>query len=189
MYGCSPQTLSDPTEYEKVISKSEEISSVKTFEGTIYSMKYLPAEVLAIRNSRISGVFNKKKYNEELIKLNQGVYFNLIISGEEGNSKVKNKIMDKRKYMESLAYINSELQNNFRIIIDNRDTLFCSLSHFEAPSSFKPEFRFFLAFDLQNKLITDEMTLTFNDELLGSGPVKFSFEKTSIESLPKFKTL
>lgn len=185
---CTGKTTNNFLEFEKEINQSKELTNSKTINGINYSLRFVPAEILAIRNGLQNDNLDKKKYEVELNKLKDGLYFNFILSGDN-NNKVKNIIENKKKYMENLAYLSNEFQNSFKIIIDEKDTLYCSLSHFEAPSSIKPEFRFFLAFDLKNKKVKNEFTLEYNDELFGSGPIKFLYKNKNIEALPKLKLL
>jgi hypothetical protein len=172
-------------EYITYMNNSEKLCVVKEFNGIQYKAKIQPPELLTLKNSDVE-IKTNSDFKKELEYFKDKINFVFIIEDvDKNNTVVKSTVFNKERYAAILAYANTDLKKDL-LLIQNGDTLYCSVFHLEPANSIQPVLRLSLGFsnlNAQNK----DYTLIFNDNIFSNGPLKFRYAKGLFEQLPELK--
>jgi hypothetical protein len=149
-----------------------------------FSLQYKPLEYVVLTENRTNKLKESEleTRKEELENLQ---YYNFKISSLRGTEMLSTNIRSEEEYNARLYYFSALAQQDISLI-DGSDTLPCLLYHFERNYGLGPYNNLVLAFRNTGKI--NNKTFVYNDQVLGTGPVKFSIKASDIHQTPTLKT-
>lgn len=186
---CGREILA-PKEYVNFIrSEKSGLLVSKTIDGFEFSLLYKPCEYIALMQDKDESM--SKAALDEKIKPMEGMqYYTFTIKTESGQELMREGINAENEYYERLDYIVSYMQNDLTLI-DGKDTLPCTLFHYERNYNVAPQNNFVLGFEKPKaaagaNAATDK-TLVFNDQILGIGKLMLTINSSAIQNIPQLK--
>ena len=185
---CSNRSMK-ADEFARWVESNKDIVATKTIDNYEFSLKYLPAAFLALRD------LNGKRFTEKDLNSTEENYFcsyNLvfkIVAKDHSKDVIKEGADSKGAYFSKLQYFISGLQQDV-FLADGTDTIRCSLCNFERTFNLNPYLTFYLLFDKKgrkNEHFDHDLTLIYNDHILGVGKTYLRIDKTDLNDIPKLK--
>ena len=160
----------------------------KTIDDITFSAQYKPYEYIACieeKTEQISDSLTKRKIAE----LDGMEYIDLKIALKDGQQELlKYNLLSKADYETRVKYFSFGMQNDISLV-ENGDTIPCSLFHFERAYDVTPYCTFLLGFVKKAKKNISDETLIFPDRTFHKGIVKLTFSKNDLDHIPKLRTL
>jgi hypothetical protein len=156
----------------------------KEFENADFKCFYRPPEYQALIS------LNGKTFdNDSLEKLTLGfaewITLSLRISLPENKHPLNKSELTSAQYAGRLEYYMNG-QRDFNLVIDNKDTLECSLYHLERNYGAAPFLEINLGFK-REKQINENITLHYYDRVFSNGLVKFYYDGEKLNQRPIFE--
>jgi hypothetical protein len=174
-----------PDEYVTFLNSDESgMKSTSVVNNIRYQSILVPSQYLVIKHSKDS-IKTQKDFEHQLdYYIDQLNVILLISDAGQKNHVVKKTIFDSQKYNSIIAYVNSEMKNDFMLVQDN-DTIYTSLLHIESSNSVEPLLRLSLGFTGVNPKAKD-VVLVFSDNIFENGFIKFNYA-SALSKLPEIK--
>lgn len=169
----------DARDYIRWYRNNEQLNISKTYPGHEFTATYKTPELIILTeqggNDLKADVFKKRK--AELGNLS---YFNFKIRTNE------NEDLFIVAGYNNVDYPVDLMQADF-YLVQEKDTAYCQLYHFERNFGLSPVTNISLAFDTEKFDKASDFTLVFNDEIFRTGINKFLFRTSAIHSIPKLR--
>lgn len=182
----SSQELLPKTFVQWIQNPENGLRKEKTIDDMVFSAQYKPYEYIVCmeeRTEEIEDSILKSKMNE----LNEMQYFDFkMMLKEEQKELLKYKITSQDEYDKRVKYFAFQMQQDIQLIEGN-DTLSCELFHFERAYDLSPSAVFLLAFP--KTTYAGDKTLVVYDRIFNKGYIKFNFNNSQLQNLPKIKTI
>ncbi|HLP11685.1 MAG TPA: hypothetical protein VK177_07090 [Flavobacteriales bacterium] len=167
-----------------------QLLSQKKTEDITFTICYQPAEWLALKSLGKSA--SSELVNRETSNYQDLMYFTLRMQlNTEQTELLKFRCTGSHNYQERVNYYSFKVQNDIGLVIDSKDTLPCSISHFERAYTITNYTDIMLGFSMKelNKLAPEWKTVTvlFNDRIFENAIIPFSFERKQLSNTPKVK--
>lgn len=163
------------------------IKKEKTIDDITFSIQYKPSEYIICieeKKDQLSDSIVKKK-QEELCDME---YYDFTIALAEAQGELlKHDLTTIAEYDERVQYFAFEMQKDIKLIEDG-DTIPCSLFHFERTYDIAPYSKFLLGFVKGKNTEPEERILTFYDKVFDKGLIKFTYTNEDFNNIPKLKT-
>lgn len=179
LFGCGKKRLNQSDYLRFINSEESGLVQKKEFNNVIYKAKvHLPEMISAAAEENLT----KAKFDSNMAYYHNKINF-IFIMEDNGSTKVRNAMFDKEKYGTILSYANTELKNDFKLLIGN-DTLYCGLVHLETANSIQPVIRMTVGFSGVDSS-AKSLTLIYNDNIFSNGPIKFYYSHETLNNLPE----
>ena len=187
--GCAggPDELA-PGEYVSWIECAENgLRPSKTINGYTFDLLYKPCEYVVMRENLYI-----PSSAEEMMKETEAIgdmqYFTLRISKEGNMDLLSDDAGTMDVFSSRLMYFTNLMQYDISLV-ENGDTLPCSLFHFERTYAVDPHSTFLLGFPKSTTVSDGSLskTFVFKDRELGTGPIILAIEQENIERIPSLK--
>lgn len=182
---CNKSKLS-PEEYVKWID-SDKNGLVKTKEINGYQItsKLVPAEYIAVKETYAENKkFDAPTYNKKVKELGSQYYIYMQLKPLNGNkSALRNDIGSADDYYYRIEYFNFMSEKDVYLVA-NTDTLKCALSNFENNYEITPFNNWQLVFEKPAKPLKEDLKFVWDDQALGIGRVRFSYDIDDINNIP-----
>ena len=149
-----------------------------------FELEYRPQELVALQNLN-DDISNKDAFDNELRELSGFQFFNFKISGKGTTDFLKTGVSDQSEYYQRLAYFSSFAQPDF-FLVEGKDTLACSMYHFERNYGISPFQTILLGFD-NSKTSIEDKKLIYEDKTLGIPSVQMEIPAKKIKKIPNLK--
>jgi hypothetical protein len=160
----------------------------KTIEDLEFSAQYKPYEYIACleeKKSEMKDSIVKRKLSE----LEGMDYLDLRITIKEGQGELlKHKLSSVAEYNNRINYFSFKMQKDISLVV-GKDTIPCSLFHFERAYDVAPYSQFVLGFSQNKKRELSDMTLVIQDQIFHKGIIKLSFSESDLLKIPKLKAI
>lgn len=172
-----------------VQNKKNGLKKEKLIDDISFSIQYKPLQYIVCIEEK------QKEIHENVLKskieeLNDMEYYDLKIMLKSAQGELlKHQISSATEYDQRVKHYAFEMQNEIKLVEDN-DTIPCSLFHFERAYDAAPYCKFLLGFSKnkeQNSI--NEKTLIFQDKIFHKGIIKFTFNRKELNNIPKLKTV
>jgi hypothetical protein len=187
----TPQTLGR-SEYIEWVRKTENgLSQERTINDLDFKVSFIPWELHALKelDEKCSQVMVDKSVNE----IKDMFYFTLKIS----SNKLPVELLridnpSTEEYNGRIEYYSFKMQNDIKLVLE-KDTIDCSLFHFERTYNASPEATFNLGFLLPDKMknkkqmIYPDMTMSVDENIFNTGIVNVTFKKSDLNKIPSLK--
>lgn len=178
-----------PEQYMSWIKSSEkDLVKIKEVKGYRFTVKLQPAELLVLRHQER---FNSQSSVDSLINIQKGVV-NLVMdigSADNQHPLLRANLASEEEYYQRMFYYTSEVQKDI-YLVEGSDTLPCSFYHFEQTFNITPVNSMIMEFERKNPQAGyQDITLVYEDRMLNTGMLKFSFKKSFLNNLPQLRIL
>lgn len=173
---------------EWVNSTSSQLIQRKSIDEYKYELKYLPVEYM-ITNEEKSNKLNKVVYDSLKKEYDGMEYFELKLSVEGFNDEpAKYNSINMSDYQQKIMYLSFAMQNDLYIELKGNEKIKCKLFHNERIYGVAPYSKFLFGFSKEDlKKDVNEFKVVFNDQLFKTGKIKFNWEMTTLNNIPKIK--
>ncbi len=166
-----------------VADKENELVKTKEIKDIIFNTAYMPGEVMAYMELK-NKEYSQSQFKEISEHYSAMSYFNFRIELKEGSGEVlKYNLSSAGQYNERLNYMAFNMQKDI-YLVQNSDTLYPGLFHYERIFEVAPYATAMLAFDNEKFKKDEEFTIVYNDRLFNKGLIKFNYRPKQLIDLP-----
>lgn len=181
-----------PSEYIRYIdNKTNGLVKDKKIGVFTVDCEYKPSAYIVIKeNYKQNPKEVIKNFENENIEASKMFHFYIRLSAENENDVLKNDIQNQEEYFERLNYFSNFVQKDL-YLISGSDTIDCAYTYFERNYGLSNKSTILLGFKRSemNKSNSDQsLTLIYDDQVLGMGPVHFKFSSKDISNIPVLDT-
>ncbi len=175
-----------PIEYINWCENQEnELKQSKQIGDFTFSAFYQPLDYLAIKELNKEELMNSKNFSEKVKEYGEMTYCSFRMENSKANSELlKTDLSSDQQYYGRLEYMSFKMQEDFKLI-QGKDTLPCSMYHFERIYNLAPYATFVLGFPKTNS--KEDIKLWFHDKVFNNGIVILNFKTESVHNLPKLE--
>lgn len=150
-----------------------------------FQVQYCPTEYLLIKEYKTGDL--SEKVVEERRKDNEGLlFFKLRISADGSNDVLNYHLNSGEEYYARVQYLSYGFEENIALV-NERDTIFPALFHFERTYGVAPFADFMMAFNTTLK--TDgEFQMIIDDKVFDTGILQFTYQSRNLQNIPKLIT-
>jgi len=160
------------------------LSQEKEFDGIQYQVLYKPVDYVLAKELS-SGALQPANVEARRKELGNLQYLTLRIKSKESNELMSAGISNENEYYQRLEYFMGGIQDDI-YLVEEKDTIPCTLCHFERNYGLAPYNNFVLAFAPGTHKEADKI-FVYDDKLLGTGKVMLKFSSADIAGAPKLK--
>jgi len=182
--GCRPKTL-EPASYVRFLQeKGNGFRKETTVGDWTYKLQYKPPAYIYLQENGGKAV-TEEDFEQRKQTLKGWLFFNLYVSHKTTHKMSPLRIIsrDMTEYNAYLSYYLSENKMNFKLFTPT-DTLSPSVYVFENNYNLSPEDVFVVGFQLSKDWKPSDITVSYNDEILKTGIIKFSFAGEELTKEP-----
>jgi hypothetical protein len=149
-----------------------------------YAVQYKTAAFIYLQEKK-SGQVSEEEYMKRKGELEEWIFFNVSVqhSTVKSASPLRLSSSDLGQYNILLNYYLGENRNNFKLISENK-TFTPEIYLFENNYNLSPQDVFVLGFHTGKDSKPEQFTLSYNDEVLASGIIRFAFNKQDLLNEP-----
>ncbi len=115
-------------------------------------------------------------------------YYDFTISITSGQGELlKYNLTSATQYEDRVKYFAFEMQQYLKLVEDG-DTIPCTLFHFERTYDIASYSKFLLGFEKGKNQKPKERVFTFYDKIFNKGLIKFTYTDEDFNNIPKLKT-
>ena len=168
LYSCSSKPSSmTAEEYLSWTSNAEELNRSQSIGSVHVETKYLPNDI-----ARAQGEENNPSTIDFVVKIVDQQMGDLLAVSQHDPSSFNR-----------LAYVTGKIQRDFTLVTGDYDTLSCGLAHLERNYGVGPN-KLFVSFGLGPEKSYTSFTLLYDDNLSGTGIMKFPYTKDQLALIP-----
>jgi hypothetical protein len=183
---CSKKQAS-PQEYMNYIN-SKENGLLKSIDIGDYliEVQYRPVEYTALQEIGVDQA--TKETLNELVQQHKGEHCVLfrIGSKDKKTDALAIGITDQQQYNDRISYLISQINKDI-YLVDGKDTIPCSMHHFERSYHLTHYHTILFTFDKpegRSKEEEGDKTIVYNDNLLGIGKMNIRIDEKDIQHIP-----
>jgi len=187
--GCTRMDLT-PVNYVKWMEdESNGLRQSKMIDQLEFQVQLKTNEYVLLKEENIIPAGRKDEFEKEKKELGEMRYFTFKIKTPDGTDPLKFRLADKEEYYARVKYYSFDVQNDFQLV-EGKDTLSCSLAHFERNFGIAPEITCLLGFPpaRSEAMQQENKSFVYYDRVFNSGRLIFSFSKENINHIPKLKS-
>lgn len=183
MAACQPAERS-PGDYTRWLAENQtQLSTQTTQSGLLFSLNYLPADWLALREAGAENTEALGKVRQEYGGLE---YYRLRVALQSGQGDVLQfRAAGTDEYYQRVEYFSFGLQHDIYLLA-GQDTLPCRLFHFERNYGAAPYMDFMLGFEEKEGNNFDH-TLMYHERVYSNILLTLTIPKENIQRIPKLK--
>lgn len=183
---CGNKEMKPSALIQWVESEESGLVQRQEFEHYFFEAKYKPLDYVISIEGRTDDL-SEAKYSTLKSELDGLQYVDLNIGplAQQGNA-LSAGTESQEEYFERLDYFVTYAQQDI-FMVQGADTLYPKLYHFERNYGLAPKNTLLLGFDQGAE--AEDRQVYIDDQILGVGRVKFSFENSKINSTPTLKRI
>lgn len=178
-----------PREYVAWVQNLDNgLHSEKTIDEINFSIQYKPYNYIICMEERSDSI-SSKLVASKVSELNGLDYYDLKIKliNSEGEL-LKHDLSSSSEYQKRVEYFAFGLEKDIRLV-NGKDSIRCSMFHFERSYEAAPYCTILLGFKSLENNKNAQLTLVLEDKIFSKGIIKFTFNKSNFERIPKLKTI
>ncbi len=184
--GCGRESLEPSAFIQWVDQPENRLINEKTVGAFKFIAQYRPLDYM-VATALVNNHNHFTSVDSLESKFRNLQYFIIKIGTNTGNREfLQQSVSGKDEYYERIRYYTSMAQQDI-LLVDDVDTLPCTLYHFERTYSVSPYNTLLLAFQSTGK--AKNKKLIFNDQVLNTGKLIFTFNEDDINNVPKLKKI
>jgi hypothetical protein len=172
----------DCKEYMRdVESESNGLKITKIMNGIKYSMQFKPVDYI-LYNEFKSCDIETEQAEKRRKELGDVYYFQLNINSQSNKDVLMENLANENEYYQRLNYCSFDMQDDFTLV-QNGDSIICSLYHFQNNYGVKKDADIVLAFPNSTAKLekSKKLSLVYKDYAFGNGQIVFDFDPSKIE--------
>jgi hypothetical protein len=186
MASCGPEArhsyeVSSASDAKAFVEAEAKTNSHETkIKEVNFKLKYISAEEMALRNLGDVSKFTQASFDSMVKDYEGQLYFNLEVSIDHFNEEILHYKMDPSAggaFEERVNYYSFNMQKDICIVIAEKDTIPCTMYHYERNYGISPKNNFMLGFE--TKQLKDAV-LVYDNKYLTTGPVKFALSEQEL---------
>lgn len=154
----------------------------KSLGNFTYTVMYKPASYVALQSLAGEQGVNKARYEEELKAVGSMLYFTFQVAHADAQDAFMADVENEQEYGARVSYFMNDAQQDF-MLVNGTDTLPCTLYHYERDYGISNKESISLGFDPGNKPVKN-LQFIYNDQQLGTGPVKVTYTEAQLHAIP-----
>lgn len=174
-----PTQLSSSEYMRWVKNPSNKLYQQKEIGDYRYELQYKPPAYMAYMEQSSQKKLDTLQFQHRKKELENTWQFNLMLAHKEYGNILNQQLGE--TYFERLSYLVTNIQTDLMLVAD-QDTLSCVLYHVERNYNLAPYTNILIGFERKNT--HKELTLIYNDRLLGAGPLMFKYPANQLIKLP-----
>jgi hypothetical protein len=179
---CNKKPLNQTDYIAWVEDEDNGLSIGKSFEDIDYQILFKPVNYI-LAKELVNGGIKKATIESRKKELGEMLYFTLRITSKHSNELLNANIKNENEYYQRLEYFMSYMQDDI-YLVEGKDTISCSLYHYERNYGLAPYNNFVIGFNKLNAEIQDKIFI-YEDKVLGTGKIIFKIKKEDIENVPE----
>lgn len=189
LFSCGKKQLSPSEMVKWTEDPGNQLVHKKTFNGIEYSLQYLPAGYLALREQATVSSVNKKQFVTRLGELEQYHHFQLRLRVPGVNTDpLLYGISDQQEYTQRDMFYGFAFKEHIKKVntgAAGKDTVNCQLYQFVQHHGLAPYADIVFAFSKEEK--EEQFQVVFDDPVFNNGFMKYTFTAEEINHLPEVK--
>ena len=185
LISCNSNKLNRDEYIRWVESYENGLKQTKIIDNTEFKLQYRPHTYVVLKELHIKNP-TYKMLTEKEEELKNYKYFGLQIKKDTSlNKKLNNKLYEGVQLNQS-AYFDLYMPGHIWLI-EGKDTITCSMFHFESDGGLRPYYNFLIAFSKNTNKDTLDKVFIFDDDLIVKGVVSFTVKASDINNIPNIK--
>jgi hypothetical protein len=149
------------------------------------TLKYISNEQMALRDLDDLSKATQASFDSILKGYDSLLFFNLEVSIDHFNEELLHyKPEQGASFEERVAYYSFDMQKNICIVVAEKDTIPCTMYHYERNYGVSPKNTFMLGFEASH---LKNAVLIYDNQFLTTGPVKFALRDQDLFTHPQIK--
>lgn len=183
---CSREELI-PSEYISWVNDpTNRLLRKKTINPLEIEVLYKPIDYIISNEQRRNNI-PLEEYKKRKQELEGMQYYTFKIGITNSNYNITNyEVVDQKQQDERISYLSFAMQNDIKLV-EGKDTLPCKLFHFERSHDLVTYRTFVVAFEQPETTRMANKTIVINLPYFNTGPIKLSYKKSDLESIPTIK--
>jgi len=166
-----------------VAAKENDLTKTKEISELNYRLSYMPKECLAYIETK-NTEYSKELFEEARTHYDGMTYFNLRIELKGGSGELlKYNLNSGQQYNDRITYMSFKMQKDV-FLVQDKDTLYPGLFHFERIYEVAPYATVMMAFDNEKFNPEEEFTIVYDDKLFNKGYIKYNYSTKQLIDLP-----
>ncbi len=186
-HGPLSYEISSPAEVKAFLENEKENGFYETkLKDVNFKLSYIPAEAMALREIGDLSQATQASF-DSLAKSYEGLlFFDMEISIDHFTEEMIHygiTANDEASFENRVAYYSFGMQKDINLI-SGKDTIPCTVYHYERNYGISPQNHFMLGFRASH---VKDVVLVYDNQLLDTGPVKFALKEQDLVYHPKIK--
>lgn len=182
-------TLSSVTDVKAFVADEEKKKNYETkIQEVNFKLRHISGEEMALREIGDLSKATQAMFDSAAKAYQGNLYFNLELSIDGFNEELMHYRPDpsgsEAAYEERVSYYSFGMQKDISIVVGEKDTIPCTMYHYERNYGVSPNNRFMLGFEAS---ALKNAVLVYDNPYLPTGPVKFALSEQDLSSHPQIK--
>lgn len=163
-----------------VDAESEKKSYETKIKDVNLKLKYISGEQMALRDLGDVSKATQAAFDSILKGYDSLLFFNLEVSIDGFNEELlhyKPDVMNAGDFDKRVAYYAFDMQKDICIVMAGKDTIPCTMYHYERNYGVSPKNNFMLGFNASQ---LKDAVLVYDNQYLTTGPVKFALNEQDL---------
>ena len=186
--GAHTYEVSSASDAREFIEAEAKANSHETkIKDVNFKLKPISAEEMALRDLGDVSQATQAGFDSVVKAYGNVLYFNLEISIDKFNEELlhyKPEANTEEAFDERVAYYSFGMQQDIYIVIAEKDTIPCTMYHYERNYGVSPKNNFMLGFETGQR---KNAVLVYDNKFLTTGPVKFALNEQDLYNHPQIK--
>lgn len=184
LVSCGQMSLSPKEIISVVESKDNGFIRVKELKEVSFWSAYKPPEYMAVKDLGSEDV-EMDSLAKAIRSYEHWMTFTFRVKSNDRLHPLEKGNATEKDYFHKLSYyINA--QQDFKLLVDGKDTLECALYHMERNYGAAPFIDINLGFVRPKKKVEEYITLLYQDRVFSNGLIKFKYDENKVNQLPNF---
>jgi len=183
-YGCHQRKLGGNEFIKYIENEKHGLNKIKQIEDLLFQMQYCPTEYMLLKEYK-TDILSDQVVKERLKNNENMLFYKLRISAKGSNDVINYKLTQGEDYYARIQYLSYGFEENIALVND-QDTIFPALFHFERTYGVVPYIDFMMAFE--SPLKSKAVQVLLDDKVFNTGILKFTYSIDDIDNIPELKT-
>jgi hypothetical protein len=187
-HGPTTYEISSQAEAGAFLDNENETNIYETkLKEVNFKLSYMSSEAMAIRELGDLSKATQASFDTLVKSYDSLMFFDLEISIDHFNEEMIHYgpvLRDEASFENRVAYYSFGMQKDICLTIAGKDTVPCTVYHYERNYGVSPQNHFMLGFRASR---VKDAVLVYHNQLLATGPVKFALKEQDLLYHPKIK--
>lgn len=186
--GVQTYEITSGADVQKFVNTNKEKNVYTTkIDNVNFKLTYISKEEMALREVEDLSKMTQASFDSLVKAYDQLLMFNLEVEIDGFNEEMLHYKLDgnaEASFNERVQYYAFHMQKDIHLVLNEKDTIPCSMYHFERNYGISPKNNFMFGF---NTATIKNAVVVYNNAYLTTGPVKFALNEQDILNHPQIK--